>query len=382
MNINSLVSSLKNKVAYNLHQAVDDPEANSFASNQPVSESTATTEEVQEDSDYFDISSTDDPNTFNSTRLLKKIGNQTIRIIKKGFFPCIAIILSMYVANELIVYSAPIRLIFFMVTFLICYSFMPFLILLLGYYLCKAGYSYYLNHLSEGPKTKIMPTIFALLPLTTSIPASSLGAFFMYPFTYPKNNKDAKQLPIIMNEYMESLKSAFIYYDKVKNLPFVAEGFERLEANIEHLHDVPEPKNPEPKEPVSSAPIAPLPATINLPKTQMNSPLPQTSPSPPLSETNTLLPPVINTTLPPPPPSYNNTSSNTTLSPNTTSTPLPPAYNNTSSNTTLSPNTTLTPSPLPPPSYNNTTSNTSQPSTQPSAEPSVINTTSKEKRTS
>ena len=234
--MSSLLANLKNKVTYNLHQAVNDPDANEFAANQPESPPPAT-EKVEND-DYFEISTTDDPNTFNANRLFRKIGNQIIRMIKKGFFPVIALILSMYVTNELIVYSAPIRLIFFIFTFLICYHFMPFLILLLGYYLCKSGYQYYLNNLSDGPKTKIMPTIFALLPLTTDMPVSSLGSFFMYPFTYPKNDKDAKKLPIIMNNYMESLKKAFTYFDKVKGLPFVAEGFKKLEASMEHLHDI------------------------------------------------------------------------------------------------------------------------------------------------
>lgn len=253
MSLDSLLSNLKNKVTYNLHQAVSDPEANEFASNQPAP--IPSTEKVDEDEDYFKLPSTDDPNTFDFNRLIIKIGNHMVRIIKKGFYPCLVIILSMYVANELIVYAYPIRLIFFMVTFWICYHFMPFLILLIGYYLCKTGYEYYLNQLSDGPKTKIMPTIFALLPLTTDTPISSLGAFFMYPFTYPKNDKDAKKLPIIMNNYAESLKKSFSYFDKVKNLPFVAEGFKKLEEKIEHLHDIP-------KKPESVTSSTSLPVTI------------------------------------------------------------------------------------------------------------------------
>ena len=263
MSLDSLLSNLKNKVTYNLHQAVSDPDANEFAANHPESPPPAM-EEVKND-DYFEISSTDDPNTFNANRLLRKIGNQAIRMIKNGVYPCIVIILSMYVANEMIMYSAPIRLIFFIFTFWVCYHFMPFLILLLGYYLCKLGYGYYLNNLSDGPKTKIMPTIFALLPLTTDTPISSLGAFFMYPFTYPKNDKDAKQLPIIMNNYMESLKKSFTYFDKVKNVPFIAEGFKKLEEKMEHLHNI--PKKPEPV-PTST----PLPATIEKSQNQPVSP--------------------------------------------------------------------------------------------------------------
>jgi hypothetical protein len=282
--MDSLLTNLKNKVKYNLHKAVSDPVANEFAANQPESPSPEPTKEIGDD-DYFKLVTTDDPNTFDINRLIIKIGNRIIRMIRKGFYPGLVIILSMYVANELIVYTWQIRLIFFIVTFWICYYFMPFLILLIGYYLCKSGYEYYLNNLSDGPKTKIMPTIFALLPLTTDIPNSSLGAFFVYPFTYPKNDKDAKQLPIIMNNYAESLKKSFTYFDKVKNLPFVAEGFQRLEANIEHLHDI--PKKPEPAIPSSasssstvkssvpsSAPSsAPLPATIK-PAKQPDTPTP------------------------------------------------------------------------------------------------------------
>jgi hypothetical protein len=220
-------------------------------------------------------------------------------MIKNGFYPAIALILSMYVTNEMIMYPYPIRLVFFIFTFLICKNYMTFMVLLAIFYLCKLGYQTFLNYTANdgAPRIRIMPTIFALLPLTTDIPVSSLGAFFMYPFTYPKNDKDAKQLPIIMNNYMESLKKSFTYYDKVKNLPFVAEGFQKLEENIEHLHDIPvkpEPK-PEPKsesekkesnslpptinsqqkETTETAPAS-LPPTINPPEKAATAPLPAT----------------------------------------------------------------------------------------------------------
>ena len=272
--MDSLLSNLKNKVTYTLHQAVTDPDANQFASNQQESQQPAATEEVGEERDYFKLPPTDDPNTFDFNRMAIKTANRAIRIIKGRFYSFVALILSMYVANELIMYSAPIRLIFFIVTFLICNNFMPFLIVLVGYYLCKSGYEYYLNQLSDGPKTKIMPTIFALLPLTTDIPVSSLGGFFVYPFTYPKNNKDAKQLPIIMNNYMESLKKSFTYFDKVKNLPFVAEGFQRLESNIEHLHDV--PKKPEPATTTAPEPATTAPEPASMSSSSSSTSLPAT----------------------------------------------------------------------------------------------------------
>ena len=259
MSINSLVNSLKNKVKYNLHQAVNDPEANEFAAEQPDEPLFKKEEVVEEDKDYFDITSTDsDPNKFNPTRFLKKIGNHVVRVVKTAFVPCIMLILSMYVANELIVYSAPIRFIFFVFTFLICYLFKPMFIILLVYYLCKAGYSYYINELTKGPKVKIMPTIFALLPLTTYKPTTALGSFFMYPFTYPKTSQDEERLPVLMKEYLKSLKKSFSYFETVQSLPSFVEGMERLEENLSQRHEP--PKEPE----VSDEPIvnAPMPAVI------------------------------------------------------------------------------------------------------------------------
>jgi len=271
MSIDSLMSSFKNKVKYTLHQAVTDPAANDFASSLNDEMPLTETKQVEEEKPYFELPTTDDPNTFDIKRLMIKTANRAIYMIKHGFYPAIAIILSMYVANEMIMYPYPIRFIFFMFTFLICNNYMTFLVLLAAFYLCKWGYQTFLNYTSDGPKTKIMPTIFALLPLTTDIPVSSIGAFFMYPFTYPKNEKDAKQLPIIMNDYMESMKKAFTYYDKVKNLPFVAEGFQKLEENIEHLHDIPE--KPELEEENTS------PKTESEAETTTNNSSPKTSPT-------------------------------------------------------------------------------------------------------
>jgi len=226
---------------------------------------------------------------------------------------------------------------------LICYLFKPFLITLVGYYLCKWGYQYYLNELSDGPKTKIMPTIFALLPLTTNLPTTSLGYFFMYPFTYPKNENDAKQLPIIMNNYMESLKKAFSYFDKVQNLPFIVEGFKKLSDNIEHLHDVPEVTVNKPIEENKEAPMPPVIIPVN----KVNKPIEENKEAPmppviiPVNKVNKPIEenqaPVVNTTSDVPlPPAYNNVQHVAKESPiqnakNNTkkALPPPPPYNNT-----------------------------------------------------
>ena len=103
--MSGIFANLKNKISYQLHTAVTDPDANQFAADQ-AAEPVIPEVLNDDDADYFDMSPTtgQDPNTFDMTRALKKVGNQIIRIMKKGFFPLIALILSMYVANEMIVY--------------------------------------------------------------------------------------------------------------------------------------------------------------------------------------------------------------------------------------------------------------------------------------
>jgi hypothetical protein len=255
--LGGIVSNLKNKVVYKVHKAVTDPDANQFAADNKVTETAAAASPTPDESKQ----STTEPDTFSFSRLIKKIGDQFVTILKVGLVPFLALVLSMYVTNEMIVYSVPIRIIFFIFTFIVCVIFAPFAFILAIYYLCKSGYSYYINNLSDGPKIKIMPTIFALLPISTTKPVSNIGAFFMYPFTYPKTEKNAKQLPIIMTEYLESLKKSFTYYEKVQTLPFFAEGLRTLANNIEHLHDVPPTAEPAAEPTATSLPNVIEPST-------------------------------------------------------------------------------------------------------------------------
>ena len=380
--LGTMATNLTNKLTYKAFNAVTDPKANEFASKQTAPLLPPSTPEPPSKE------ATDgDPDTFSVSRFFKKIGSHTSNIVTAIFVPLMALILSMYVTNELIVYSAPIRLIFFIMTFMICFIFTPFMVLLAGYYLCKWGYEYYLNQLSNGPKTKVMPTIFAMLPLTTTIPVSSFSAFFMYPFTYPKNEKDAKQLPIIMNNYLESLKNAFTYFDKVQNLPFIAEGFKTLSDNIEHLHDVPEVKISENKK--SDAPLPPtITPTVNNTSRVNLTPLPPTvstnnAPLPPTVSTNNApLPPTVPTNNAPLPPTVS--TNNAPLPPmvSTNNAPLPPmvSTNNAPLPPTITPqNAPVQEAPLPPTVEASTLPNNKS---APPAESPSKNNQSKEKRSS
>jgi len=232
----SLFSNLTNKLKYNLHKAVYDPNANKFIEEQAKKKKDSTNTTTTDTNGGGGTPS--DPNKFNTVRLAKKVGNQTLDILKKIFFPFIAVMLAMIVTNELIIYAVPIRIIFFIVTLAICIYSQTAAISLSLYYIFKGSYSYYVNNMTDRPKKNIMPTIFALLPITTYKPMSSFSSFFMYPFTYPKTEKAALKLPEVMKGYWESLVESFKDFDKIKNLPLFVEDIKNIQYDLSHLHDL------------------------------------------------------------------------------------------------------------------------------------------------
>ena len=178
------------------------------------------------------------------------IFNKIIEIIQQLFYPLLILYLASLVSNEMIVYPAPIRFLFFFFVLTLCYVFSPATVILVSYYLVKAGYSYYRNHLEDrdGDTTeiRIYPRIFAVLPITTTPGASLLGRFFKYPFHYPKTELERKELErtdgkggSIMDEYMEVLKESFPYGETVKGSEPFAERYEKIEKNIKRIHQAP-----------------------------------------------------------------------------------------------------------------------------------------------
>jgi hypothetical protein len=231
----SILSNLKNKLTYKLHNVAYDPNANKFAAERAKKEKEDEEKKKQEKTDKA-TESDGDPNRFSFKRVLKKTGNQALDIFKKAIIPFVALMLAMIVANELIVYSPPIRIIFFIFTFFI--SLFPPAAMILGiFYLLKGGYSYFVNHMTDRPKTEIMPTIYALLPITTYQPASTLGSFFLYPFTYPKNSVAEEQLPKTMKQYWTDLTNSFPDLDKVKNLPLFADELKKIQKDLSELNE-------------------------------------------------------------------------------------------------------------------------------------------------
>jgi hypothetical protein len=240
----SLFGNLTNKLKYKIHKAAYDPNANKFAEEQAKKKKEEEEKKKEKKDDNTTTDNTkdgeppSDPHKFNAKRLAKKVGNQTLDILKKIFYPFLAIMLAMIVTNELIIYAVPIRIVFFIFTLVLCIYSHTTAISLSLYYIFKGAYSYYVNNMTDRPKKDIMPTIFALLPITTYKPMSSFSAFFMYPFTYPKTEKAALKLPDVMKGYWESLVESFKDFDKVKNLPLFVEDVKNIQYDLTHLHDL------------------------------------------------------------------------------------------------------------------------------------------------
>lgn len=235
----SLWSNLKNKITYNMYNAAKDPDANKFAIERDKKikeEENKKTLESTNKSDTTDDSNSDSTN-FSIKRVGKKVGNQTLDILKKAFIPFLAIMLAMIVSNEMIIYSVPIRILFFIFTFCVCYFVKPLCILLGVFYVFKGGYSYYINNMTDKPKQEIMPTIYALLPISTYKPTSSLVSFLLYPFTYPKTVEGEVQLPKTMKSYWNDLEKSFKDFDKVTNLPLLVDNIKQIQKDLSELHN-------------------------------------------------------------------------------------------------------------------------------------------------
>jgi hypothetical protein len=266
---NSILTNFKNKAYYTLYKNTYDPNANVFTTERAqkqkeqeklkeekakedknkdkntknkgllgiFSSNNDTTETINTpDNGSEQKTEQGDPNKFSSTRLISKIGSQVVSIIKSTFFPFLALMLAMIVSNEMIVFAVPIRIIFFIFTFILCYSIHYTAILLMLYYIGKGGYSYWNNNMSGRPKIDIMPRIFALLPISTFKPTTNLQSFFMYPFTYPKSIKGEEKLPVIMKNYEDSLNASFPDLDRVRNLPIFVHNLKAIHKDLSNLH--------------------------------------------------------------------------------------------------------------------------------------------------
>ena len=284
----SFLTKLKNKVAYQIHSVVDDPEAKEYAEKQKQEkekQEREKQEKQEKEKEKQDKQGTQEsPDTQKETfqapepesdsavvRIVQKMLYYTKEAIRSAFYPVLTLLMASLIANEMIVYPAPIRLGFFLFTLFVCMVIKPVIYLLGFYFLCKKGYDYYINELmwQEGmPKEIIMTTLFAFLPLTTNESEGRIKNFFMKPFQYGGqfSQKDGEELTKRMEMYDEDLRGAFPYLEKIKNKePFQAR-LEKITTQMKTLHDFVElPDSDDEAESEKAKPAngsPPLPPTI------------------------------------------------------------------------------------------------------------------------
>jgi hypothetical protein len=238
----SLLSNLKNKIIYKANKLAYDPAANQYANNkQQTQEQQPQQQPQQSNNSQTTEDDTTDPNTFSVKRIVTnttKKFSDTFGILLPSF---LALMATMLITNEMIVYSIPIRIIFFIFILVICLFVPIYPIIIGGVYALKAMYGLYINTTRSEKEEKMsyLPTIFALLPIKLSEPTSTLGKALMYPFTYPKSEKGSQKLPIIMSKYENSLQKSFVDFDKYKSMPMFSKLVTKIHDYLEHLHDKP-----------------------------------------------------------------------------------------------------------------------------------------------
>jgi hypothetical protein len=242
----SLLTNLKNKVQYNLYQALYDPDANKFAEDKQKQQQQEIAQAEDKKAEAT-AAAEGDPNTFSYKRAAKNALSSTLYWIAVLIIPFFALMLSMIVANDFIVYPVGARILFFIFVNLIV-IFVPISGFVIGiFYVLKKCYSIYYNYYNKGTR-EIMPYIFALLPITTKMPTNSLMNVLLYPFTYPKSELAREKLPVIMKQYWGDLQESFSDLNDFKGIPVFAEGLKKIQTNFEELHAAP----PEPS--ASTAP--------------------------------------------------------------------------------------------------------------------------------
>jgi len=250
-------TKIKNKVAYTIENLINDPAANAFAqekekekekekedtkqskeSPQTQGFESPTTEDSTTDSNE-NKSPEDETIIFRMIRIFKNTGNSILdHAITYGSI-LLGIIFAMIVANEMIVYAAPVRVIFFIFVIALCAMYTPVNLVLGLLYLYKFIYSKYTESYIEEkdrPKIPIFPKIYALLPVTTFKPESSVLKFLLYLFTYPKSYEESKSLIQQMESYKEMLIESFPYYKTLQSNSTFKPLIEKMDGYLTNMH--------------------------------------------------------------------------------------------------------------------------------------------------
>jgi hypothetical protein len=282
--IPDFLKRLQNKLTYYIYKTVNDDEANKYAEQKQKQQPTEIKEDIVEAVTLPTKTTTVDQ--IDISRILENVYDKGSQLVSILFYPILSLYLASLVANELIVYPAPIRLIFFILVLVLCNIFAYIAILMVGYYICKKLYEMYLNREQDPPqpRVKLMPKIFAMIPFTTYTSDNGLVNLFLYPFRYLKGDnaeKDFSFLQILMKKYTDSLNESFPYYEVIRTTEEIftdrKEIFDKTEND---MHKLMKPKEKEVPLPNQSTPLPKESATAPLPKESATASLPKESITP------------------------------------------------------------------------------------------------------
>ena len=270
--IPDFLKRLQNKITYYVYKTVNDDDANEYAQKkQQEIKEVNEVKEVKEDYDSAPpsiaaLKQTTD-NGIDIDRILNELYEYFLLFCRYVLYPLLCLYLSSLVANDLIVYPAGVRIVFFVLILFLCASFVHVTIGMSLFYTARKLYEKYLNRDRDdkpNPPIKLMPKIFAMLPISTKTSESSFYNFFMYPFRYLKGEKAEIEnvfLQELMKKYTDSLNESFPYYEKIKGDSIFVSRKEELDKEIKEMHVIVKPKKvEEPKEKEEKE--APLPPTI------------------------------------------------------------------------------------------------------------------------
>ena len=271
--IPDFLKRLQNKITYYVYKTVNDDAANEYAKKkQDVSNDEKEVKEVKENyNSTLPVLKQPTDNGIDIDRILSELYEYFLLFVKYVLYPLLCIYLSSLVANDLIVYPAGVRIVFFVLILFLCASFVHVTVGMSLFYTVRKLYEKYLNRERDDkpdPPIKLMPKIFAMLPISTTTYESSFSNFFMYPFRYLKGEKaDVENtfLQELMKKYTDSLNESFPYYEKVKGDTMFVARKEELDKEITEMHKIVKPKKVEEVEANKSnkeLKEAPLPPTI------------------------------------------------------------------------------------------------------------------------
>ncbi len=228
-----ILSGIKNKVAYNIHKATYDPDAEKFAKENAVQDKKQKEEAQKKKEDEIKKEKATEAAQTPSqkaARIGKTIASKTLSYVTLSMGIFLAIVYAMIVSNILITEPWAIRL-FAFVAVLLLSIFNPVVFGILTIYFLSTG----IYNKTRG-KT-FLPPIFAMLPITTTPRIGTISSIFNYPFFYPKGQESQKKLKEIMENYKSDLKSSFIDFERLSaSYPIIKKAYDEFSKKLEDMN--------------------------------------------------------------------------------------------------------------------------------------------------